>query len=168
MKSVILIIILVVGIGGVIFLGDRFLGQGKGGNVKGVSSYAKDDPTAPKIEIPENIFNFGKIKVTDVAKHDFKIKNTGQNPLVVTSLTTSCHCTTAVLKVAGQPDTVPAGMHGVEAWTREIAPGGEAVVEVIYEPSKMPVKGAVNRVIYLETNDPANPNPKLEVNAEVE
>lgn len=167
-KTLLFIISAIVILGLVIFLGNKYLGQNRGqGNVRGVSSYAKDDPAAPKLELIENSFDFGKINLSDVARHDFKIKNTSQNPLVIYSLTTSCHCATAILKVPGQPDTIPAGMHGGDSWTREIAPQGEAIVEAIYEPAKMPVKGPVNRIIYLKTNDPDNPEPKLEVRAEV-
>lgn len=168
-KTLIFIISAVVILGLAIFLGNKYLGQNKRQeNVKGVSSYAKDDPAAPKIEISENSFAFGKIQPSDVAKHDFKIKNIGKNPLVISSLLTSCHCTTAILKVPGQTDTPIAGMHGVQPWTREITPDQEAVVGVIYEPSKMPVKGLVNRIIYLKTNDPSNTDPKLEITAEVQ
>ena len=167
-KTIIFIICAIVVLSLSIFLGSKYLGQGKGqGNVRGVSSYVKDDPAAPKLDLTEKTFEFGKIQISDVAKHDFKIKNIGKNPLVISSLTTSCHCTSAILKVPGQDDTPATGMHKMQPWTREIVTGGEAVVEVIYEPAKMPVRGAVNRIIYLQTNDPNNSDPKLEINAEV-
>lgn len=167
-KTFIVIVGAILILGIAFFLGNKYLGQGgTQQGVKGVSAYAKDDPAAPKIEIGENSFEFGKIQVTDVAKHDFQIKNTGKSPLVISSLTTSCHCTSAILKVSGQPDTPEQGIHAMQPWTREIASDQEAIIEVIYEPSKMPVKGAVSRIIYLTTNDPSNTSPKLEITAEV-
>lgn len=167
-KTYILLIGLLIILGAGFYLGNKYLGQGSGQrSVKGASSYVKDDPAAPKIEMTENSFDFGKIGGNDMAKHDFKIKNTGKSSLTISSLTTSCHCTSAILKVPGQEDSPVAGMHAMQPWTREMAPDQEAIVEVIYEPAKMPVKGAVNRIIYLTTNDPSNTSPKLEITAEV-
>lgn len=134
----------------------------------GVAGYSTDDPKAPKIELAEKNFDFGKINLTDVAKHDFKIKNAGQNSLIITNLMTSCHCTTAIFKVSGQLDSPAFDMHQDAGWQGEIAPGQEAVVEAIYEPAKMPVKGQVSRVITFSSNDPANSQVQLEIVAEVE
>lgn len=155
-------------IGVAIFLGNKYLGQGTGqGSVKGVSSYAKDDPAAPKIEILENSFDFGKIQLSDVVKYPFKVKNVGKNPLTITSVTTSCHCTTVVVKIPGQDDSPSFGMHAMGVWQGEILPGQEAILDVTYEPAKHPAKGPIERIIYLQTNDPNNKDSKLEIKAEV-
>ncbi|MFN0200372.1 MAG: DUF1573 domain-containing protein [Bacteroidia bacterium] len=58
------------------------------------------------------LFDFGKIKQGEVAKHTFKFKNTGSTPLLVSFVKPSCGCTT--------PN-----------WTKEeVAPGGEGTVEI--------------------------------------
>lgn len=160
MKSFWFILVGLFVVGGGLLMVAKFSGRGQ---VKGASI-----ANPSKIEIVEKSFDFGKIQVSDVAKHDFKVKNVGQNPLVISSVTTSCHCTSAILKVPGQPDTAPQGMHAGDDAQREIAPGQEGVIEVIYTPALMPVKGPVNRVIYFTTNDPDNTSPKLEINAEVQ
>lgn len=166
MKQVLIIVglLLIIGLG--IFLGEKYWGNSSS-QVKGAISYSADSPDAPKIDLPEKTHDFGKINITDTASYPFKIKNNGKNPLVVTTITTSCHCTTAILKVPGQPDSPEFSMHSMGDWQGEIAPGVEASLEVIYRPSVMPVKGQINRIIYLETNDPNNKNSKLEINAEV-
>jgi len=137
--------------------------------VKSIASYSASDPNAPKIELNENNFVFGKISLSNNATHDFKIKNTGKNPLVITDLMTSCHCTSAILKVPGQPNSPEFGMMSGESnWQGEIAPGAEATIETIYKPSVMPVKGPVSRVITFRTNDPNNKEIQLEITADVE
>lgn len=163
-KDLLIIIGCVVLIGLALFLVSKYLGSNED---KKVASYTVSNPDAPKIEIPEKIHDFGKINLTDVAKYPFKVKNGGKSPLVITSITTSCHCTTAVMKIPGKSDSPAFAMHSMDAWQGEIASGEGAVLEVIYEPAKMPVKGPINRIIYLRTNDPNNPDPKFEINAEV-
>lgn len=140
---------------------------GFNGPSKKVAGYSISDPNAPKVEIQEKRFDFGKISLNDVAKHNFQIKNTGSNPLVITDLMTSCHCTTAILKVPGQPDSPEFSMQ-MANWQEEIPPGVEAVVETVYKPAVMPVSGQVSRVITFNTNDPNNKEVQLEVVAVIE
>ncbi len=155
--------------GGIILLGLAIWGFSHWSKPsKNIAGYSAGDPNAPKAEVTEKKFDFGKIKLTDIAKHDFKIKNTGKNPLIITSIMTSCHCTTAILKVSGKPDSPEFGMHQDSSWQGEIALEEEATVSVVYEPAKMPVKGAVSRVITLTTNDPGNKEIQLEITADVE
>ena len=130
-------------------------------------AYSTGDPNAPKIEVLEKNFDFGKITLSDVAKHEFKIKNIGKNPLIITGIRTSCHCTTAMMKVDGQTDSPEFSM-GKNSWQEEIAPEQEAIIEAIYKPATMPIKGQVSRVITFTTNDPTNKEVQLEVVANVE
>lgn len=155
--------------GGIIILGLIILGfaifDNRGGQVAG---YSNDDPNAPRLELLEKNYDFGKISLDSVVKHDFLIKNTGVNPLVINNLMTSCHCTSVIFKVPNKPDSPAFGMHQDAGWQGEIASGQQAVVEVIYEPAKMPVKGQVTRVITFNSNDPANRDVQLEIIAVVE
>lgn len=140
---------------------------GFSGKNQKVAGYSTDDPNAPRAEIQEKKFDFGKIAVSDVAKHDFKIKNTGGDPLVIANIMTSCHCTTAILKISGQPDSPEFSM-GKSNWNGNIPPGSEASLEVIYKPAVMPVNGQVSRVVTFSTNDPANKEVQLEIVANVQ
>lgn len=74
-----------------------------------------------QISADELIYNFGTIGESDgLASHIFKIKNTGNGPLVITRITASCGCT--------QPE-----------WTKEpIAPGKTGEVKVTYNPKGRP------------------------------
>lgn len=62
----------------------------------------------------EDNFSFGEIKQGDVARHVFKFKNTGSEPLQLTQVRASCGCTTP-------------------RWTNApIPPGGEGEIEVAF------------------------------------
>ncbi len=162
MKNILLLIGGIIGLVLLIFAFDKFISTGSQ-----VSSYNIDDPEAPKIEMQEKTYDFGDIDLDYIARHEFKITNTGKNPLVITDIITSCHCTSAVFKISGSPDSPEFGMHALVGWKGEIAPGAEANLEVIYKPAEMPVKGQVSRVITFSTNDPTNEEVQLEVTTKV-
>lgn len=69
------------------------------------------------ISIPEKEYNFGKIKESEgKVSHVFEIKNTGNAPLVLTRVMSSCGCT-------------------VPTYTKEpIAPGKSSKITVTYDP----------------------------------
>lgn len=137
------------------------------GTPRQVTSYNVDDPNAPKVEIQEKKYDFGIINLQDVVKYEFKIKNVGKSPLVITDLLTSCHCTTVVLKVPGKEDSPTFGMHSQGFWQGEIPKDTEATLAVTYEPAKHPSRGQVNRVITFISNDPASKEVQLELSGEV-
>ncbi len=162
MKTILLLVGGVIGLVLLIFAFDKFISTGSQ-----VASYNMDDPEAPKIEMQEETYDFGDIDLDYVASHEFKITNIGKNPLVITGIITSCHCTSAVLKISGLSDSPEFGMHALSGWKGEIAPGVEANLEVIYKPAEMPVKGQVSRVITFSSNDPTSKEVQLEVTAKV-
>lgn len=78
---------------------------------------AETVPVGPltSIEYPETEFNFGEIEEGEKVMHEFKFKNTGSEPLVISKAQGSCGCTV--------PD-----------WPREPIPvGEEAVIKVQYD-----------------------------------
>ncbi len=86
--------------------------------------------------------------------HDFKVKNTGSEPLTINKVYTSCMCTEAVLKKGGD-SAGPFGMpgHGFNPPIKVVLnPGEEADIEVIFDPAAHGPAGlgAVNRTIDLE------------------
>jgi hypothetical protein len=77
-------------------------------------------------------YDFGKIKAGEKVHYDFKFKNTGKTPLIVSNATASCGCTT--------PD-VP---------KEPIAPGKEAVIKVVFNSTgKM---GLQDKVVTVTSN----------------
>ena len=77
---------------------------------------AKSAP-APKVDGPvltleTNTYDFGNITQGDVVERVFKFKNTGNQPLIITNIQTSCGCTTPV-------------------WPRDpVMPGGSGEIKV--------------------------------------
>ncbi len=49
------------------------------------------DPTT--VQIIDSSFNFGKIKDGEIVEYNFRFKNTGSKPLIITNASASCGCT---------------------------------------------------------------------------
>ena len=58
---------------------------------KSVSAQTFKDSTT--VEIIDSTHNFGKITDGEKAEYNYKFKNTGKNPLIISSATASCGCT---------------------------------------------------------------------------
>lgn len=101
----------------------------------------------------------------------YTITNTGEEPVFVSQMYTSCMCTVAQLKT--KEDTSPRiGMKGhgaVPPVNMDIAPGETATVNVTFDPNAHGPEGTglIRRAIYLETNSTATPVVELQFQAEV-
>ncbi len=51
------------------------------------------NPNGPSFKFESEEFNFGKLEQGQSVSHDFKFKNTGKEPLVITDATATCGCT---------------------------------------------------------------------------
>lgn len=52
------------------------------------------DPNAPVISFETEFHDFGIIKKGEVIIYNFKFTNTGNQPLIISNVTTGCDCTT--------------------------------------------------------------------------
>ncbi|MBI1863928.1 DUF1573 domain-containing protein [Candidatus Woesebacteria bacterium] len=120
-----------------------------------VVSYDANSAEKPKAEVAQSFADLGEIKVSDVKKTDFTIKNSGTKPLQIIGLTTSCHCTFGQI-IYKDLTTQEYGMSVPAGYITDVAPGETAIVRVIYKPYIMPVFGFVEREVYITTNDPLN------------
>lgn len=122
-----------------------------------------------KLELSEKFGDLGEMKVNEEKYYDFKIKNVGSENLKIYQIGTSCNCTFAKLLTAGEESpefNMP--MHNSIAlmrWSKEIPPGGEAILRVIYRPYIMPVFGQVERSVVFKTNDLENQKVEVEIRA---
>jgi hypothetical protein len=100
-----------------------------------------------KIEFQENSYAFGKIQENGgLATHKFIFKNTGDRPVIITNVESSCGCTTP-------------------QWTRKpVKPGESGFVSAQYDPRNRP--GAFNKHI-LVYNTATKAPVKLVVTGEV-
>lgn len=105
------------------------------------------DGNPPRIEFDKTEYDFGLISKSDgIVFTNFVVKNTGESNLIIKKITTSCGCTTA------------------EISKKIILPGGAAILTVVFDPNfhKEP-EGKFERIVFLETNDPFNPESEVKI-----
>ncbi len=93
--------------------------------------------TGPKISFTEKSFDFGEITQGEKVEHVFEFENTGNEPLILSDVRTTCGCT-------------------APEWPKEpIAPGKKARLKVVFNSAgKM---GMQNKVITVMSNAVNNP-----------
>jgi hypothetical protein len=74
----------------------------------------------------------------------FEVRNTGNADLVIEKVSVSCECTTAEL----EKSTIP--------------PGESAELRVKFDPAEDNLFGEIQRIIYLRSNDPNQPEAEAE------
>jgi hypothetical protein len=102
----------------------------------------------PKIKFKETSWDFGKIKQGDVASHEFVFANEGDDTLTIEKVSTSCGCTAALVS------------------DRAIPPGKSGKIEVKFDSRGY--GGQITKVVYVQSNDPKDPQRPLEIKAEIE
>ena len=144
-----------------------FVNRGGSAVAETITNYSTSDKERPKIEVKTAFSDLGKMKVSDEKSADFTIKNIGQKPLQLSRISSSCNCTFGQVIIDGKESEFY-GMHSISALAGEILPGKTGAIRVIYRPYIMPVYGPIDREVYMETNDPENPNLVFKVRANVE
>ncbi|MBI2673775.1 MAG: DUF1573 domain-containing protein [Candidatus Zambryskibacteria bacterium] len=104
-----------------------------------------------------NNYDFGAISMSKgIVTHQFKIKNTSDEAVVVNKIYTSCMCTTAKF-IVGDKQIGPVGMPGhgaIPSINQTISPNEEAIVEVVFDPAAHGPAGVgrIQRTVTLENN----------------
>jgi len=101
----------------------------------------------PKISFEQTVCDLGQVGLGTKNSCEFKFTNTGQGPLRITNVKTTCGCTVAQLD------------------KKEYPPGESATIKVIYTAPNTAT--ATQKSIYISSNDKANPNVRLTIKAEV-
>ena len=102
----------------------------------------------PKIKFKETAWNFGKVKQGELLSHEFVFTNEGDATLVIQKVSTSCGCTAALVSA----DKIP--------------PGKEGRIEIKFDTRGY--GGPVNKLVYVDSNDPGESHRQLEVAADIE
>lgn len=139
--------------------------QAQGSTV--VASYTASDKDRPKASMSSTFSDLGKMKVKDEKAAEFIIENTGNKPLQLFKISSSCDCTFGQLTIDDKKSP-ELGMHSATPWVGSIEPGKKATLSVIYRPYIMPVSGVITRDVYVQTNDPEKSNLIFTVKAFVE
>ena len=118
----------------------------------------------------ETVFDFGSIPMYGgKVKHNFTLKNTGQGPVKISKIYTSCMCTEVML-ISGQSKKGPFGMPGhgglVSFANQEIGAGKEATVEVEVDPAAHGPQGTgpAKKAVYIETVDSQKIQLMMDIN----
>lgn len=106
--------------------------------VLGLLILAACQPQGPKIEITPAERDLGQTKQIHL-ETTYTVRNSGNAPLKISKVSTSCDCTKATI-------------------AREVIPPGEtAELKVTMDPALLNLYGKIRRDIILETNDPRQP-----------
>lgn len=118
----------------------------------------------------ETAFDFGIIPMyKGKVKHNFTLKNTGQGPVKISKIYTSCMCAEVML-IAGKNKKGPFGMpgHGGLATfaNQEISAGEIASLEVEVDPAAHGPQGTgpAKKIVYIETDDSQKLQLMLDIN----
>ena len=93
---------------------------------------ATSSEEAPAFKFEKETFDFGQITDGEKVSYDFKFKNVGKSPLIITSATATCGCT-------------------IPQYPKEpVAPGAEGIISVIFNSAGK--TGMQNKVITITAN----------------
>ena len=104
--------------------------------------------------------------------HSFKIKNTGNSPIKISKIYTSCMCTEATI-VNGDSRKGPFGMPGHSGLSSKInetvGPGQEITIDVEVDPAAHGPQGTgpSKKIVYIENDSAINPILKLSLDLNI-
>lgn len=135
-----------------LILGLIILGLAGYGYLKSIPN-VENQQDSPKIEISPKFFDFGEMEFGRVAEYSFKVKNAGSGVLEIKRVATSCACTTAKITEG------------------KLEPGETAGLLVSYDTAAMGRSshgmGKQERIIYIKSSDPVNPQVEVMIYADV-
>lgn len=136
-----------------LILGIIILGMSVYGYFKAIPGPQDQTVNIAKIEITPKSFDSGEVEYGKIAEYRFRVKNTGAEILEIKRVATSCACTSAKID------------------KEKIEPGEETELLVSYDTAAMGsgshAKGKQERIIYVKSNDPVNPQVEVIVYAYV-
>jgi hypothetical protein len=112
-----------------------------------INTYLFAQIIPPKISAPQQEFDFGDIIEGKIVKHDFIIFNLGGEPLTISKVKASCGCTVAN----------PA--------KNDLLPNDTTTIKVSFNSTHR--MGKQHKYVYIFSNDPENPQYRIEFSANV-
>lgn len=91
-----------------------------------------DTANAPTFKFEKEVYDFGEIKEGEKVTYDFKFKNIGNSPLIISSATATCGC------------TIP------EYPKEPVAPGAEGLIRVVFNSAGK--SGMQNKIVSITAN----------------
>ena len=103
---------------------------------------------APHLQAETTLFNFGQVAEGSKTEHTFRFQNTGDSPLVISKVRSSCGCTAALLSA------------------KELAPGEWGELKATFNSKGF--QGAVTKTIYVYSNDPNQQKTRFRLQGKVQ
>lgn len=128
----------------------RAAAAGDEGAVGSVLPTAGNTLHAANIEVEHPDVDLGTVPNDALSEHPYTIRNTGDLPLRIMDVKTSCACTQAKFEK---------GM--------EIAPGAEGIIQIVIDPARIPGFSAT-RYLTIASNDPDTPGLVINVTSHVQ
>jgi len=100
---------------------------------------------APQISAIEKSFDFGTLYQGEAVTHVYTFQNSGDAPLVIDKVRSSCGCTAAILS------------------KKNLQPGEQGEVKATFNSSRF--RGPITKKVYLYSNDPRQKTYELELKA---
>jgi hypothetical protein len=105
----------------------------KKNNSKGISATDLEMLNKPTtVQIIDSMYDFGKVNEGELVQYNFRFRNSGKNPLVISNVSASCGCT-----VPEKPE-------------KPIQPGEIGFIKVTFNSERRP--GEVNKSITISSN----------------
>ena len=101
----------------------------------------------PNLFVENPVFDFGQAKDKKIIKHTFILKNVGDEPLIISDVSTSCGCTTA------------------GDFEAEVPAGGKTELPVTFDPSSF--GGEIHKLVIVKSNDPERPETYLRIQGHI-
>ena len=110
----------------------------------------------PQISLETETFDFGKVsKKQGPARKIIKLRNKGNQDLIVSEIKPSCSCTTVSLQVDKNKSSYFGQAGSGEGWQMVIGPNKEGELEIVFDAAHPTIKaGHVSRNIAITSNDP--------------
>lgn len=103
---------------------------------------------APTVSVLQPEFDFGTVFQGESVRHAFAFSNRGDAPLTIEKVSSSCGCTAAL------------------ASAKTLAPGESGEIQTSFDSTRF--RGAINKKVYLYTNDPAQPMVQMQIKGTVQ
>jgi hypothetical protein len=102
---------------------------------------------APDMQFAERTFDFGEVYQGEKVPHVYSFENRGDSDLIIDRVRSSCGCTAVLLS------------------DKTVAPGDKGEIKASFDSTRF--RGAINKTIYLYSNDPVNPVLQLHLKGQV-
>ena len=130
--------------------------------------------SAASLEATESFYDFGEIELNGgLVETEYELTNTGDEPITVGKVYTSCMCTTASITESDGSEIGKFGMPGhrgqLSSADSVVAPGESIKVTAVYDPAAHGPSGVglAQRSVYLETDSSTTPKVELRFKAMV-